>query len=57
MTASAARKVAETAATFLKPGQFYFDINSISSSAKRRNAVAIERSGAAYVEGAVMGPV
>jgi len=57
VTASAARKVAETAATFLKRGQFYFDINSISPSAKRRNAVAIERSGAAYVEGAVMGPV
>ena len=57
VTASAARKVAETAATFLKPGQFFFDINSISPRAKRENAIAIERSGAAYVEGAVMGPV
>jgi len=54
VTASAARKVAEAAAIFLKPGQFFFDINSISPSAKRDNAIAIARSGA---EGAVMGPV
>jgi 3-hydroxyisobutyrate dehydrogenase-like beta-hydroxyacid dehydrogenase len=57
VTAAAAREVAAEASGYLKPGQFFFDINSVSPSAKRSSAQAIERSGAAYVEGAVMAPV
>jgi 3-hydroxyisobutyrate dehydrogenase-like beta-hydroxyacid dehydrogenase len=57
VTAAAAREVAIEASRYLKPGQFFFDINSVSPSAKRISAQAIERSGAAYVEGAVMAPV
>jgi 3-hydroxyisobutyrate dehydrogenase-like beta-hydroxyacid dehydrogenase len=57
VTANASRKVAEEASRYLKAGQFFLDINSVSPSAKRVSAEAIERSGAAYVEGAVMAPV
>ncbi len=57
VTANASRKVAEEASRYLKSEQFFFDINSVSPSAKRMSAEAIERSGAAYVEGAVMAPV
>jgi 3-hydroxyisobutyrate dehydrogenase-like beta-hydroxyacid dehydrogenase len=57
VTASAAGDVAAEASRYLRPGQFFFDINSVSPSAKRSSAQAVERSGAAYVEGAVMAPV
>jgi 3-hydroxyisobutyrate dehydrogenase-like beta-hydroxyacid dehydrogenase len=57
VTASAACEVAAEASRYLRPGQFFFDINSVSPSAKRSSAQAVERSGAAYVEGAVMAPV
>jgi len=57
VTAAAAREVAAEASRYLKSGQFFFDINSVSPSAKRSSAQAIELSGAAYVEGAVMAPV
>jgi 3-hydroxyisobutyrate dehydrogenase-like beta-hydroxyacid dehydrogenase len=57
VTANASRKVAEEASRYLKPEQFFFDINSVSPSAKRASAEPIERCGAAYVEGAVMAPV
>jgi 3-hydroxyisobutyrate dehydrogenase-like beta-hydroxyacid dehydrogenase len=57
VTASAAREVAAEASRYLRQGQFFFDINSVSPSAKRSSAQVVERSGAAYVEGAVMAPV
>jgi len=57
VTAAAAGEVAAEAARYLGPGQFFFDINSVSPSVKRASALEIERSGAAYVEGAVMAPV
>jgi len=57
VTAAAAGEVAAHASRYLRPGQFFFDINSVSPSVKRSSAQAIERSGAAYVEGAVMAPV
>ena len=57
VTAVAASEVAERASRYLGPGQFFFDINSVSPSVKRSSAQVIERSGAAYVEGAVMAPV
>jgi 3-hydroxyisobutyrate dehydrogenase-like beta-hydroxyacid dehydrogenase len=57
VTAAASKEVAEDASRYLKPGQFFLDLNSVSPTTKRASAAAIERSGAAYVEGAVMAPV
>ena len=57
VTAAAEREVAAEASRYLRPGQLFFDINSVSPSVKRSSAQAIELSGAAYVEGAVMAPV
>jgi 3-hydroxyisobutyrate dehydrogenase-like beta-hydroxyacid dehydrogenase len=57
VTASSALPVAEQAATYLKPGQIFFDINSASPGAKTKAAKAVNASGARYVEGAVMAPV
>ncbi len=57
VTASAARGVAEAAAGYLRPGQIFLDVNSVSPDTKRASAAAVERSGAAYVEAAVMAAV
>ncbi len=57
VTASASLEVARQAATFLKPGQTFLDLNSVSPGTKMASAEAIERSGAAYVDGAIMAPV
>jgi 3-hydroxyisobutyrate dehydrogenase-like beta-hydroxyacid dehydrogenase len=57
VTASSALPVAEQAATYLKPGQTFFDINSASPGAKTKAAKAVNGCGARYVEGAVMAPV
>jgi 3-hydroxyisobutyrate dehydrogenase-like beta-hydroxyacid dehydrogenase len=57
VTAAAARDVAEAAAGFLRPGQIFLDLNSVSPRTKRAAAAAVERSGADYVEAAVMAPV
>lgn len=57
VTASSARAAAEAAAEFLKPGQYFMDINSVSPATKGIDRDAIERSGAFYVESAVMAPV
>lgn len=57
VTASASLEVARQAATFLKPGQIFLDLNSVSPGTKIASAEAIERTGAAYVDGAVMAPV
>ena len=57
VTASSARAAAESAAEFLKPGQYFMDINSVSPATKGIDRDAIERSGAFYVESAVMAPV
>ncbi len=57
VTASSARAAAEAAAEFLKPGQYFMDINSVSPATKDIDRDAIERSGAFYVESAVMAPV
>jgi 3-hydroxyisobutyrate dehydrogenase len=57
VTASASLEVARQAATFLKPGQIFIDLNSVSPGTKLASAEAIERAGAAYVDGAVMSPV
>lgn len=57
VTAASARDVAIGAAGYLLPGQIFIDINSVSPETKRANAAVVERSGADYVEAAVMAPV
>jgi 3-hydroxyisobutyrate dehydrogenase-like beta-hydroxyacid dehydrogenase len=57
VTASEAENVAKEAAGFLTAGQIFVDINSAAPATKRRAAEHVLRSGAAYVEGAVMAPV
>jgi 3-hydroxyisobutyrate dehydrogenase-like beta-hydroxyacid dehydrogenase len=57
VTATAAKDVAEEAGAYLGPGQFFVDINSVSPETKRADADAVARSGANYVECAVMAPV
>jgi 3-hydroxyisobutyrate dehydrogenase-like beta-hydroxyacid dehydrogenase len=57
VTATSARDVAEEAGGYLKPGQFFFDLNSVSPETKRADEQAVARSGASYVEAAVMAPV
>jgi 3-hydroxyisobutyrate dehydrogenase-like beta-hydroxyacid dehydrogenase len=57
VTATAAKDVAEEAGSYLAPGQFFVDINSVSPETKRADAKAVARSGANYVECAVMAPV
>jgi 3-hydroxyisobutyrate dehydrogenase-like beta-hydroxyacid dehydrogenase len=48
---------AREAGGYLKPGQFFLDINSVSPETKRGDEVLIANSGADYVEAAVMAPV
>ncbi len=57
VTATAAIDVARAAATYLRPGQFFLDINSVSPETKRADAEAVAPSGGTYVEAAVMAPV
>jgi len=57
VTATSAKDVAEEAGTYLRPGQFFVDINSVSPETKRADADAIAPSGANYVECAVMAPI
>lgn len=57
VTAAASLDVAKEAATYLKPGQIFLDLNSVSPGTKKTSAAVIERSGAAYVDGAIMAPV
>ena len=57
VTATSAYDVAREAAHYLRPGQFFLDINSVSPETKRADAEAVAPSGASYVEAAVMAPV
>jgi 3-hydroxyisobutyrate dehydrogenase-like beta-hydroxyacid dehydrogenase len=57
VTATSARDVAEEAGRYLKPDQFFLDINSVSPEIKRADEKAVTCSGAVYVEAAVMAPV
>ena len=57
VTASAAAEVAKNAAAFLRAGQLYLDINSVSPETKREIAAILQPSGAIFVEGAVMAAV
>ena len=57
VTASSAVTVAEQAGGYMKPGQLFLDINSVSPATKQHDCELVERSGADYVEAAVMAPV
>lgn len=57
VTATSAADVARDAGGYMKPGQFFLDINSISPETKRGDEALVAKSGADYVEAAVMAPV
>jgi 3-hydroxyisobutyrate dehydrogenase-like beta-hydroxyacid dehydrogenase len=57
VTCSAALEVAKESARALRAGQIHLDINSVSPDAKREMSECVERSGADFVEAAVMAPV
>lgn len=57
VTASASPEVARDAGAAMHAGQVFLDINSCSPATKRTNAENVQRSGADYVESAVMAPV
>ena len=57
VTAASAFDVAKEAASYLRPEQFFLDINSVSPETKRADAEAVAPSGANYVEAAVMAPI
>jgi 3-hydroxyisobutyrate dehydrogenase-like beta-hydroxyacid dehydrogenase len=57
VTAASSADVARSAATALRSGQIFLDINSCSPATKRSNAQIVEGSGVDYVEAAVMAPV
>lgn len=57
VTASSDAEVVEAAARFIRPGQVFMDINSVSPATKQHGRQVIEAAGAAFVEAAVMAPV
>jgi 3-hydroxyisobutyrate dehydrogenase-like beta-hydroxyacid dehydrogenase len=57
VTCSAAIEVARNAAPFLRKGQIYLDINSVSPETKREIAGVLKASPAIFIEAAVMAPV
>ncbi len=57
VTASSALDVAASAAPFLRAGQIFLDINSVSPETKRGIAEILSKSPATFVEAAVMAPV
>jgi 3-hydroxyisobutyrate dehydrogenase-like beta-hydroxyacid dehydrogenase len=57
VTADAVLDVARESQTYLKSAQFFFDINSASPNTKTRAAEIVNKTGAHYIEGAVMAAV
>src|SRR5665213_1247522 len=57
VTVSSALSVVVQAIAFLRAGQIYLDINSVSPDTKREIADTFTASGASFVEAAVMAPV
>ena len=57
VTAASALDAAKSAASFLRGGQTYLDINSVSPETKRAIARVFEATPATFVEAAVMAPV
>jgi 3-hydroxyisobutyrate dehydrogenase-like beta-hydroxyacid dehydrogenase len=54
VTAAVAVRVAESAATHLRAGQVYVDLNSVAPETKKRIGDIVSRSGASFAEGAIM---
>lgn len=57
VTADQAFTAASSAAAWLKPGAFFFDLNSCAPSTKQKSAAVIEAAGGRYVDIAVMAPI
>jgi len=57
VTANSSAAVAQSASKALEAGQIFLDINSCSPATKHSNSETVQRSGADYVEAAVMAPV
>lgn len=57
LTASSSVEAARTAAGYIKPNQYYLDINSVSPGKKREAAAIIDGAGGRFVDVAVMAPV
>ncbi len=57
VTAASAVDAAESAAPFLRAGQIYMDINSVSPETKQKIAARLAATPASFIEAAVMGPV
>ncbi|HZQ61287.1 MAG TPA: DUF1932 domain-containing protein [Casimicrobiaceae bacterium] len=57
VTTSSSTAVAQCAGEALREAQLFLDLNAVSPRTKRINAAAVERSGARYVEAAVMAPI
>ncbi len=57
VTADQAEVAAADTARHLTAGQIYLDVNSASPSTKKRAAASVNKSGASYVEAAVMAAV
>lgn len=57
VTTTVAREAARSCAAYLKPGQTYIDLNATEPSVKREIERIVSPSGAAFVEGAVLGAV
>ena len=57
VTASNSIAAARAAATYIKPNQYYLDINSVSPGKKREAAAIIDGAGGRFVDVAVMAPV
>jgi 3-hydroxyisobutyrate dehydrogenase-like beta-hydroxyacid dehydrogenase len=57
ITASSALPVAKEAAVLLRSGQIYVDLNSVSPDTKKQIGAVVERSGANFIEAAVMAAV
>ena len=56
VTAAESLKVADAVARHLAPGQFFLDLNSVSSHTKREAMALIEQAGGNYIDVAVMAP-
>ena len=57
VTADQAFAAASSAAPWLKPGAFFFDLNSCAPSTKQKSAAMIEAAGGRYVDIAVMATI
>ena len=57
VTADQAFDAASSAAPWLRPGAFFFDLNSCAPSTKQKSAAVIEAAGGRYVDIAVMATI